>query len=109
MELAQLSCPPCIGAYLIENDTNQAIHFGQSGTAEDIFVKARATRMYSWRSWRGRGDHRLRFRGDKMHYDWSKPASVDRDGTQHVLLTIDDTPAWLRMEVRRFPAQFPPF
>ena len=43
-------CQPLFGHYVLCNDTQQPIRFGQAGTDENLVLQPREMQEYSWRS-----------------------------------------------------------
>ena len=43
-------CQPLFGHYILCNDTQQPIRFGQAGTDENLVLQPREMQEYSWRS-----------------------------------------------------------
>lgn len=67
--------------YVMANDSNLPILFGQSGTGENILLESRQCTFYSWRHI---GNKMLRIAIEENVWLWSKPFSVNTDGTQAV-------------------------
>ncbi|KOC70976.1 Vacuolar protein sorting-associated protein 13B [Habropoda laboriosa] len=67
--------------YVVANDSNMPILFGQSGTGENILLESRECTFYSWRNI---GNKMLRIAIQENIWLWSKPFSVGVDGIQAV-------------------------
>ncbi|XP_076241466.1 vacuolar protein sorting 13B [Calliopsis andreniformis] len=76
--------------YVIANDSNVPILFGQSGTGENILLDSRQCTFYSWRHI---GNKMLRIAIEENVWLWSKPFSVSTDGTQAVEFNNSTTKA----------------
>lgn len=67
--------------YVIANDSNVPILFGQSGTGDNILLESRQCTFYSWRHI---GNKMIRIAIEDNTWLWSKPFSVGTDGIQAV-------------------------
>ncbi|CAL7938023.1 unnamed protein product [Xylocopa violacea] len=67
--------------YVVANDSNVPILFGQSGTGDNLLLESRQCTFYSWRNI---GNKMLRIAIEENIWLWSKPFSVGTDGTQAV-------------------------
>ncbi|XP_043519945.1 vacuolar protein sorting-associated protein 13B isoform X2 [Frieseomelitta varia] len=67
--------------YVMANDSNVPILFGQSGTGDNILLESRQCIFYSWRNI---GNKMLRIAIEENIWLWSKPFSVGTDGIQAV-------------------------
>ncbi|OAD58896.1 Vacuolar protein sorting-associated protein 13B [Eufriesea mexicana] len=67
--------------YVVANDSNVPILFGQSGTGDNVLLESRQCTFYSWRNI---GNKMLRIAIEENIWLWSKPFSVGIDGTQAV-------------------------
>lgn len=67
--------------YVIANDSNMAILFGQSGAGDNILLESRQCIFYSWRNI---GNKMLRIAIEENIWLWSKPFSVGADGIQAI-------------------------
>lgn len=67
--------------YVIANDSNVPILFGQSGTGDNILLESRQCIFYSWRNI---GNKMLRIAIEENIWLWSKSFSVGVDGIQAV-------------------------
>ncbi|XP_050594449.1 intermembrane lipid transfer protein VPS13B isoform X2 [Bombus affinis] len=67
--------------YVIANDSNVPILFGQSGTGDNILLESRQCIFYSWRNI---GNKMLRIAIEENIWLWSKSFSVGVDGVQAV-------------------------
>lgn len=65
--------------YVICNDTNLILCFGQAGTDEDIVLLSRHCHLYSWRSQKSK--QMIKIGLEEKTKIWSKPFSIDVDGT----------------------------
>ncbi|XP_008205594.1 vacuolar protein sorting-associated protein 13B isoform X1 [Nasonia vitripennis] len=63
--------------YVIANDANIPIRFGQSGTDDNILLESRQCHFYSWRD---ANNQVLRIAVEENGWSWSKPFSVNADG-----------------------------
>ncbi|XP_076165604.1 vacuolar protein sorting 13B isoform X1 [Ptiloglossa arizonensis] len=67
--------------YVVANDSNVSFLFGQSGTGDNILLESRQCTFYSWRHI---GNKMIRIAIEENVWLWSKPFSVDIDGTQTI-------------------------
>lgn len=67
--------------YVIANDSNIPIRFGQSGTGDSILLESRQCNFYSWRQI---GNQTIRISIEENAWVWSRPFSVNKDGVQVV-------------------------
>lgn len=67
--------------YVIANDSNVSIRFGQSGTDDSILLRSRQCHFYSWRHMTNKT---LKISIEESGWAWSKPFSVCKDGSQNV-------------------------
>ncbi|XP_076631853.1 vacuolar protein sorting 13B isoform X1 [Colletes latitarsis] len=67
--------------YVIANDSNVHILFGQSGTGDNILLESRQCTFYSWRHI---GNKMIRIAIEENIWLWSKPFSVGTDGIQAI-------------------------
>ncbi|XP_066257341.1 intermembrane lipid transfer protein VPS13B isoform X1 [Euwallacea similis] len=66
--------------YVICNDTNVNVRFGQNGTNESILLESRKFHLYSWRSQKDK--QYIRVSLEETNWVWSKPFLVFAEGTQ---------------------------
>ncbi|GLH10327.1 Vacuolar protein sorting-associated protein 13 [Gryllus bimaculatus] len=74
--------------YVICNDTNRAVRFGQASTDEDLLLSSRQCHLYSWRSQKVK--RQLRVSVDDGVWAWSKPFYIDAVGVQILPLDSPD-------------------
>lgn len=67
--------------YVIANDSNISIRFGQSGTGDSILLESRQCNFYSWRQF---GNQMIRISIEENAWVWSRPFPVNKDGIQVV-------------------------
>ncbi|XP_020300480.1 vacuolar protein sorting-associated protein 13B isoform X2 [Pseudomyrmex gracilis] len=67
--------------YVIANDSNISIRFGQSGTGDSILLENRQCNFYSWRQI-GNQMIRISIEEQACRPVWSRPFPVNKDGTQ---------------------------
>ncbi|KAK2583878.1 hypothetical protein KPH14_001152 [Odynerus spinipes] len=67
--------------YIIANDCNIPIRFGQSGTDDNVLLESRECNFYSWRHI---GNNMIRISIEANTWMWSRPFPVNRDGTHLV-------------------------
>ncbi|XP_032691389.1 vacuolar protein sorting-associated protein 13B isoform X2 [Odontomachus brunneus] len=67
--------------YVIANDSNILIRFGQSGTGDSILLESKQCNFYSWRQI---GNQMIRISIEENAWVWSRPFSVNKDGVQVV-------------------------
>ncbi|EZA51369.1 Vacuolar protein sorting-associated protein 13B [Ooceraea biroi] len=67
--------------YVIANDSNISIRFGQSGTGDNILLESRQCNFYSWRQI---GNQMIRISIEENAWVWSRPFPVNKDGIQVV-------------------------
>ncbi|XP_012543255.1 vacuolar protein sorting-associated protein 13B isoform X3 [Monomorium pharaonis] len=67
--------------YVIANDSNIPIRFGQSGTGDNILLESRQCNFYSWRQM---GNQMIRISIEENAWIWSRPFPVNKDGV-HVI------------------------
>lgn len=65
--------------YVIANDSNIPIRFGQSGTGDSILLESRQCNFYSWRQI---GNQMIRISIEENAWVWSRPFPVNKDGIQ---------------------------
>lgn len=70
-----------ITRFIIANDCNIPIRFGQNGTDDNILLKSRECYFYSWRH---ANNQSLRISLEDNAWIWSKSFAVNRDGIQNV-------------------------
>ncbi|XP_047349792.1 vacuolar protein sorting-associated protein 13B isoform X2 [Vespa velutina] len=63
--------------YVIANDCNIPIRFGQSGTDDNVLLETRECNFYSWRHI---GNNMIRISIEANAWMWSRPFSVNKDG-----------------------------
>ncbi|KAH0999222.1 hypothetical protein HUJ04_005426, partial [Dendroctonus ponderosae] len=73
--------------YVICNDTNSCIRFGQDGTQENVFLPSRVFHLYSWRS--QKKPQQLRLSLERSNWSWSKPFRLFKEGTQMIHFSSD--------------------
>lgn len=73
--------------YVICNDTNLILSFGQAGTDEDIVLPSRQCHLYSWRSQKSKQLLKVALEGKSKV--WSKPFNIDTEATQICIITHD--------------------
>ncbi|XP_054006239.1 intermembrane lipid transfer protein VPS13B isoform X1 [Hylaeus anthracinus] len=67
--------------YVVANDSNVSILFGQSGAVDNILLESRQCTFYSWRHI---SNKMIRIAIEENVWLWSKPFSVGTDGVQAV-------------------------
>ncbi|XP_076295219.1 vacuolar protein sorting 13B isoform X2 [Lasioglossum baleicum] len=67
--------------YVVANDTNFPILFGQSGTGDNTLLESRQCTFYSWKNF---GNKTIRIAIEENIWLWSKPFSVATDGVQAI-------------------------
>lgn len=67
--------------YVIANNSNIPIRFGQSGTGDNILLESKQCNFYSWRQI---GNQMIRISIEENTWVWSRPFSVNKDGVQVV-------------------------
>ncbi|XP_011140226.1 vacuolar protein sorting-associated protein 13B [Harpegnathos saltator] len=67
--------------YVIANDSNIPIRFGQSGTGDSILLESKQCNFYSWRQI---SNQMIRISIEENAWIWSRPFSVNKDGVQVV-------------------------
>ncbi|XP_015175870.1 PREDICTED: vacuolar protein sorting-associated protein 13B isoform X1 [Polistes dominula] len=67
--------------YVIANDCNIPIRFGQSGTDDNVLLNTRECNFYSWRHI---GNNMIRISIEANAWMWSRPFPVNTDGTHLV-------------------------
>ncbi|EFN66110.1 Vacuolar protein sorting-associated protein 13B [Camponotus floridanus] len=67
--------------YVIANDSNIPIRFGQSGTGDSILLESRQCNFYSWRQI---GNQMIRISIEENAWVWSRPFPVNKNGI-HVI------------------------
>lgn len=67
--------------YVIANDSNISIRFGQSGTGDNILLENRQCNFYSWRQI-GNQMIRISIEEHACRPVWSRPFPVNKNGTQ---------------------------
>lgn len=65
--------------YVIANDSNIPIRFGQSSTGDNILLESRQCSFYSWRQI---GNQMIRISIEENSWIWSRPFPVNKDGVQ---------------------------
>ncbi|XP_071652871.1 intermembrane lipid transfer protein VPS13B isoform X2 [Temnothorax longispinosus] len=65
--------------YVIANDSNISIRFGQSGTGDSILLESRQCNFYSWRQI---GNQMIRISIEENAWVWSRSFPVNKDGIQ---------------------------
>ncbi|XP_067209482.1 intermembrane lipid transfer protein VPS13B isoform X1 [Linepithema humile] len=70
--------------YVIANDSNVSIRFGQSGTGDSILLESRQCNFYSWRQI---GNQMIRISIEENGWLWSRPFPVNKDGIQVIEFT----------------------
>lgn len=66
--------------YVLCNNTNVNLRFGQTSTEEDVLLLPRFCHLYSWRSQKSKQTMRL---GIEEHdWVWSRPFQIDIEGTE---------------------------
>lgn len=63
--------------YVIANDSNVPIRFGQSGTGDNILLESKQCNFYSWRQI---GNQMIRISIEENAWVWSRPFPVNKDG-----------------------------
>ncbi|KAJ8683631.1 hypothetical protein QAD02_019423 [Eretmocerus hayati] len=98
--------------YVIANDTNISVRFGQSGTDDSILLLSRQCHFYSWRL---TCNQILRIAVEENGWSWSKPFSINTDGTYDadfsnasldIVLTIHVTSLSATQKLITFSGQF---
>lgn len=77
--------------YVICNDTNLILCFGQAGTDEDILLLSRHCHLYSWRSQKSK--HMIKVGLEQNGRIWSKPFLIDIEGTEHCVVSPENNVA----------------
>ena len=70
-----------ITRFVIANDSNFPIRFGQNGTDDNILLESRQCYFYSWRH---PNNQALKISIEDNAWIWSRPFSVNKDGVQDV-------------------------
>lgn len=70
--------------YVIANDCNVPIRFGQSGTDDNVLLETRECNFYSWRHI---GNNMIRISIEANAWMWSRPFPVNKDGIHLVEFT----------------------
>ncbi|XP_046469502.1 intermembrane lipid transfer protein VPS13B isoform X2 [Neodiprion pinetum] len=70
-----------LSRYVVANDSNISIRFGQSGTNDNIILQTRQCHFYSWRHV---NNQTLRIAVEHSGWTWSQPFSVHRNGIQMI-------------------------
>lgn len=73
--------------YVICNDTNVNLRFGQAGY-EDIFLPTKHCHLYSWRSQKCK--QMIRVALEEFHWIWSEAFRIDTDGTEIYKITDEN-------------------
>ncbi|XP_008197902.1 intermembrane lipid transfer protein VPS13B isoform X1 [Tribolium castaneum] len=74
--------------YVVCNDTNMNLRFGQVGTDEDILLPSRSFHLYCWRS--AKNKRKLKVAFEERGWLWSKPFRIDEEGTHFVALSLEN-------------------
>lgn len=74
--------------YVLCNDTNLILCFGQAGTDEDIVLLSRHCHLYSWRSQKSK--QMLKVGLENKGRIWSKPFNIDSDGTAICIISHEN-------------------
>lgn len=74
--------------YVICNDTNINLRFGQVNTDEDILLPSRSFHLYCWRSMKYKRKLKVAF--EERGWLWSKPFRIDEQGTQFISLNLEN-------------------
>lgn len=77
--------------YVICNDTNLILSFGQTGTDEDHTLLTRQCHLYSWRSQKSK--QMLKIGLEEKTKIWSKPFSIDIEGNQICVISHENNTA----------------
>lgn len=67
--------------YVVANDSNISIRFGQSGTDDNIVLQSRQCHFYSWRNV---NNQTLRVALEDNGWTWSQPFPVNKNGIQMI-------------------------
>ncbi|VEN36376.1 unnamed protein product [Callosobruchus maculatus] len=73
--------------YVVCNDTNVAVRFGQTGTDEAILLPSRCFHLYAWRSQRNKEHLKLAL----DDHGWTRSFSVARDAVHTVTVDSDNS------------------
>ncbi|XP_012153493.2 vacuolar protein sorting 13B isoform X2 [Megachile rotundata] len=87
--------------YMVANNSNVPILFGQSGTGENILLESRQCNFYSWRHI---SNKMLRIAIKDNVWLWSKPFSVGTDGIQAIEFNNSATKAAVFVSVASISA-----
>jgi vacuolar protein sorting-associated protein 13B len=74
--------------YVVCNDTNINLRFGQVGTDEDILLPSRCFHLYCWRS--PKYKRKLKVAFEERGWLWSKPFRIDEEGTQLIAISLEN-------------------
>lgn len=66
--------------YVLCNDTNINLRFGQASTEEDILLPPRFCHLYCWRSQKSK--QMIRVGLEENGWVWSRPIQIDNEGTE---------------------------
>lgn len=78
-----------ITRYVISNDTNIKIRFGQTNTDENILLPSRFLHLYCWRSQRHQHSRSIRIGVEQNNWKWSGPIQIDNDRVDYVPVSSD--------------------
>nr|XP_031825790.1 vacuolar protein sorting-associated protein 13B isoform X2 [Nomia melanderi] len=87
--------------YVVANDSNVPILFGQSGTGDNTLLESRQCTFYSWKHF---DNKMIRIAIEENIWLWSKPFSVATDGIQAIEFNNSVTKATAFVSVRSLSA-----
>ncbi|CAH0555543.1 unnamed protein product [Brassicogethes aeneus] len=73
--------------YVVCNDTNVNVRFGQTGTEEDILLPPRHFHLYCWRTQKRKQEFKVAL--EESEWIWSRSIRIQEDGMQMVKLNSD--------------------
>ena len=80
---------PIYTHYVIQNDTQDVLRIGQSGTGESILLTSRMAHQYAWKVMGENNQLQACMEGGRWR--WCQPCSVDRPGT-NVRSVVENRP-----------------
>ena len=75
--------------YVVCNDTNINLRFGQINTDEDILLPSRCFNLYCWRS--PKCKRKLKVAFEERGWLWSKPFRIDEEGTRLIPISVENS------------------